>query len=545
MDISTVDFSNLLEELTDIGIALSAQKDHRILLEMILLKAKELTNADGGTLYLRTNDDHLKFEIMITESLGIHKGGTSGEEIKFKPIALYDEFGQANNHMVATWAVLSGETVNIEDAYTDAKFDFSGTRAFDQQTGYRSRSFLTVPLTNHENSNIGVLQLLNAKDRETGAVKPFSELDQQVVESLASQAAVTITNQSLIVAQKKLFDAMIQLIANAIDEKSPYTAGHCHRVPILTNMIADAACRVSYGPLKTFSMSEPERYALNVAGWLHDCGKITTPEFVVDKSTKLETIYDRIELVETRFEILKRDREIQLLRKKLAELGSDPDPKTDSLFQSELIRLTDEYDFIRRSNIGGESMSETDKVNIRNIASRTWQGPDGTQQKLLTDEEINNLVVERGTLTAEERKVINNHIVVTINMLESLPYPKHLESVPEYAGGHHEKMDGTGYPRGLTRDQMSIPARMMGIADIFEALTAGDRPYKKAMPLSQALSILGRMKLGNHIDPDLFDLFISEKVYLEYAEKYLSAEQIDEFDITAIPGYFPIPFSTN
>ncbi|MBF8268571.1 MAG: phosphohydrolase [Gammaproteobacteria bacterium] len=545
MDISTVDFSNLLEELTDIGIALSAQKDHRILLEMILLKAKELTNADGGTLYLRTNDDHLKFEIMITESLGIHKGGTSGEEIKFKPIALYDEFGQANNHMVATWAVLSGETVNIEDAYTDAKFDFSGTRAFDQQTGYRSRSFLTVPLTNHENSNIGVLQLLNAKDRETGAVKPFSELDQQVVESLASQAAVTITNQSLIVAQKKLFDAMIQLIANAIDEKSPYTAGHCHRVPILTNMIADAACRVSYGPLKTFSMSEPERYALNVAGWLHDCGKITTPEFVVDKSTKLETIYDRIELVETRFEILKRDREIQLLRKKLAELGSDPDPKTDSLFQSELIRLTDEYDFIRRSNIGGESMSETDKVNIRTIASRTWQGPDGTQQKLLTDEEIYNLVVERGTLTAEERKVINNHIVVTINMLESLPYPKHLESVPEYAGGHHEKMDGTGYPRGLTRDQMSIPARMMGIADIFEALTAGDRPYKKAMPLSQALSILGRMKLGNHIDPDLFDLFISEKVYLEYAEKYLSAEQIDEFDITAIPGYFPIPFSTN
>ena len=545
MDISTVDFSNLLEELTDIGIALSAQKDHRILLEMILLKAKELTNADGGTLYLRTNDDHLKFEIMITESLGIHKGGTSGEEIKFKPIALYDEFGQANNHMVATWAVLSGETVNIEDAYTDAKFDFSGTRAFDQQTGYRSRSFLTVPLTNHENSNIGVLQLLNAKDRETGAVKPFSELDQQVVESLASQAAVTITNQSLIVAQKKLFDAMIQLIANAIDEKSPYTAGHCHRVPILTNMIADAACRVSYGPLKTFSMSEPERYALNVAGWLHDCGKITTPEFVVDKSTKLETIYDRIELVETRFEILKRDREIQLLRKKLAELGSDPDPKTDTLFQSELIRLTDEYDFIRRSNIGGESMSETDKVNIRNIASRTWQGPDGTQQKLLTDEEINNLVVERGTLTAEERKVINNHIVVTINMLESLPYPKHLESVPEYAGGHHEKMDGTGYPRGLTRDQMSIPARMMGIADIFEALTAGDRPYKKAMPLSQALSILGRMKLANHIDPDLFDIFINEKVYLEYAEKYLSAEQIDEFDITAIPGYFPLPFPTN
>ena len=539
MDISTVNFSNLLEELTDIGIALSAQKDHSRLLEMILLKAKDLTNADGGTLYSRTSDDHLKFEIMITESLGIHKGGTSGEEIKFKPIALYDEHGTANNHMVATWAALSRETVNIADAYTDKKFDFSGTRAFDKQTGYRSKSFLTVPLTNHENSNIGVLQLLNAKDRETGAVKQFSELDQQVVESLASQAAVTITNQSLIIAQKKLFDAMIQLIADAIDEKSPYTAGHCHRVPVLTNMIADAACRVDYGPLKSFTMSEQERYALNVAGWLHDCGKITTPEFVVDKGTKLETIIDRIDLVETRFEILKRDMEIQLLRKQLATHGAGPDPVAVAQYQSELVRLQEESDFVRRSNIGGESMSEENKARIREIASRTWQRSDGTAQKLLSEEEVYNLVVERGTLTFEEREVINNHISVTIKMLESLPYPRHLESVPEYAGGHHEKMDGTGYPRGLTRDQLSIPARMMGIADIFEALTAGDRPYKKAMPLSQALSILGKMKVNKHVDPDLFDLFISEKVYLEYAEKYLNPEQIDEFDITAIPGYAP------
>ena len=539
MDVTTVDFANLLEELTDVGIALSAQKDHSRLLEMILLKAKELTNADGGTLYSRTDDNRLKFEIMITESLGIHKGGTSGEAIEFNPISLYDEKGEPNNHMVATWAVLSGETVNIEDAYEDRKFDFSGTRAFDKQTGYRSKSFLTVPLTNHENTIIGVLQLLNAKDRTTGEVIRFSELDQHVVESLASQAAVTVTNMSLIEAQRKLFDSMIQLIANAIDEKSPYTGGHCFRVPELTNMIADAACRVDYGPLKDFHMTEKERYALNVAGWLHDCGKITTPEYVVDKAKKLETIYDRIGTVDTRFEVLKRDREIESLKQKLAEQGIDYDPGSDANLQSEISRLKDECEFVRHSNFGGESMSDEDKDRIRMIADQNWAGPDGENQKLLSDEEVYNLVINRGTLTKEEREVINNHISVTIKMLESLPYPKHLQSVPEYAGGHHEKMDGTGYPRGLTREQMSIPARMMGIADIFEALTAADRPYKKGMPLSQALNILGRMKLEKHIDPDLFDVFVNEKVYLEYAEKYLDHAQIDKFDITSIPGYSP------
>lgn len=539
MDVSTVNISRLLEELTDIGIALSAEKDHRRLLEMILLKAKELTNADGGTLYSRTDDNRLKFEIMITESLGIHRGGTSGEAIKFNPLSLYDDKGDPNNHNVATWAVLSGETINIEDAYEERKFDFSGTRAFDKQTGYRSKSFLTVPLTNHENTIIGVLQLLNAKDRKTGEVIRFSEMDQHVVESLASQAAVTVTNKSLIDAQKELFDSMIQLIANAIDEKSPYTGGHCFRVPELTNMIADATCRIDYGPLKDFRMTEQEKYALNVAGWLHDCGKITTPEYVVDKAKKLETIYDRIETVDTRFEVLKRDQEIKSLKQKLVEHGINYEPGNDAQLQSAISRLTDECEFIRHSNFGGESMSDEDKERVRQIGEQTWTGPDGEEHKLLSEEEIYNLVINRGTLTMEEREVINNHISVTIKMLESLPYPKHLQHVPEYAGGHHEKMDGTGYPRGLTRDQMSIPARMMGIADIFEALTAADRPYKKGMPLSQALSILGRMKLGNHIDPDLFDVFINEKVYQEYAERYLKPEQIDEFDIKSIPGYSP------
>ena len=540
MEISTVDFATLLDELTDVGIALSAEKDHSRLLEIILLKARELTYADGGTLYTRTDDNRLKFEIMVNETLGIHRGGTSGEDIQFYPISLYDKNGEPNNKMVASWAALSGETINIADAYEEKRFDFSGTRDFDQKTGYRSKSFLTVPLTDHENEMIGVLQLLNARDPETGEVKPFSELDQYVVESLASQAAVTVSNRSLIDAQKQLFDAMIELIANAIDEKSPYTAGHCHRVPELTNMLAEAACEINYGPLRDFAMDDKEKYALNVAGWLHDCGKITTPEYVVDKGTKLETIYDRIKIVEVRFEVLKRDREIAALRRKLQEHGIDVDLDDDASCRADLKQLADDLEFIRACNIGGETMDETDIERVKQIAKYQWCNPEGKNKGLLSGDEIQNLVIGRGTLTYREREIINNHISVTIKMLESLPYPKHLAAVPEYAGGHHEKMDGSGYPRGLTREQMSIPARIMGIADIFEALTAGDRPYKKAMPLSQALMILGRMKLDNHIDPDLFDVFIHKQVYLKYAERFLDKAQIDDFDVTTVPGYAPI-----
>jgi len=540
MEISEVDFSGLLEELTGIGIALSAQKDHIRLLDMILIKARELTNADGGTLYSRTEDEHLKFEIMITESLGIHKGGPGGGEIDLPALALYKEDGTPNRHMVAAAAALSGKTINIDDAYASEEFDFSGTRSFDQTTGYRSKSFLTVPMTNHENEITGVLQLLNARDRKTGEVSSFSALDQQVVESLASQAAITVTNHSLIKAQKELFDSMIHLIASAIDEKSPYTAGHCRRVPALTNMLADAACKVQTGPLQDFTLTEEEKYALDVAGWLHDCGKITTPEYVVDKSTKLETIFDRIAVVDARFEVLKRDREIAALQRKLTAHGIDSSLAQDEEYQSDVEQVHKDREFIRKSNIGGEFMSDDDMEHVQVIANNEWFDPDGQRTRLLTDNEVHNLMISKGTLTAKEREVINNHIVVTIQMLKSLPYPKHLQQVPEYAGGHHEKMDGTGYPLGLKREEMSVPARIMGIADIFEALTAGDRPYKKAMPLSVALTILGRMKLDHHIDPDLFDVFINEKVYLKYAEEFLDASQIDDIDLAAIPGYQPI-----
>lgn len=536
-----------LERLNSIGVALSAERDSQRLLEMILLGAQEITNADGGTLYTIHEESHLKFEIMRNKTLNLALGGTTGQEIPFSPLPLYFEDGSPNLTTVASHATLNNKTINISDAYQAENFDFSGTRKFDEKTGYRSQSFLTIPMKNHESEVIGVLQLINAIDIDSGEIIPFSLANQSLVESLASQAAVAMTNQNLIAGLKDLFESFIELIADAIDQKSPYTGGHCRRVPELTMMLAQAAIDAKSGPLKDFTLDENELYELKVASWLHDCGKVTTPEAVMDKPTKLSSIFDRIELIEQRFDLLKQQAENDMLKKQLALLrnnGSSTDLTAEfRLLQAELDafrqRCDLDRDFLRTSNFGSESMTDEDQQRVRDIGMREFIDANGRKAKFLTDDELYNLSIVRGTLTAEERAVINSHIDVTISMLESLPYPRSLLRVPEYACGHHERMDGTGYPRGLTREQMSVPARMMGIADIFEALTSKDRPYKKAKTLSESLNILGRMKVNHHIDPDLFDIFIRNKIYLKYAELFLEPEQIDEVDDAMIPGYFP------
>ena len=529
-----------LEHLNAIGVALSAERNHQRLLEIILLGAKEITNSDGGTLYTVTDDARLKFEIMRTKTLGIAMGGTTGKDIPFPPLPLYLEDGTPNLNMVAAYAVLNDRTVNIADAYQADGFDFSGTRKFDKGTGYRSKSFLTIPMKNHENKIIGVLQLINAIDPETSEIVVFSSANQQLVESLASQAAVALTNHNLIEGLKTLFETFIELIADAIDEKSPYTGGHCRRVPELTMMLANAAIRTQDGPLKDFTLSENEVYELRIAGWLHDCGKVTTPEHVMDKPTKLATIFDRIHLLDQRFELLKKQAECDMLLKQLNAMKSGQHldaARLKNQFDTFKQQLDDDRDFLRKANFGSEFMTPEHQQRVRDIAAYQLIDAEGKSTNFLSENEVYNLNISRGTLTAEERTIINNHIVVTINMLESLPYPKDLQRVPEYAGGHHERMDGKGYPRGLTREQMSIPARIMGIADIFEALTSGDRPYKKANTISEALNILGKLKLDNHIDPDLFDIFIREKIYLRYAEQFLDPEQLDHVDESLIPGY--------
>jgi HD-GYP domain-containing protein (c-di-GMP phosphodiesterase class II) len=546
------DLFRRLEQLNEIGAALSQEKDIDHLLEKILLAAKTITRAAGGTLYLLEpsgEGPRLRFAIMRNESLGIAMGGTTGNPIPFYPVHLYGKDGTPNNQMVAAYTALTGKTVNVADAYTEEGFDFSGTRNFDKKTGYRSKAFLTVPMKNHEGEIIGVLQLINSKDLGTGEIVPFSNSDQRLAESLASQAAIALTNRQLIIQLEELFKSFIGLINTAIDEKSPYTGKHCERVPELTMMLAEAVNETSEGPLRDFRMNEKDRYELEIAGLLHDCGKVTTPVHVVDKATKLETIFDRVNLVDTRFEVLKRDLEVDTLKRKI-ELLRQPGldevatrarlAQIDQTSRDGLRQIENDREFLRHCNVGGEVMSSDAQERVNRIGTNyKWIDVSGGTADFLTQDEIRNLTIARGTLTSEERQTINHHIVATIRMLEALPWPKHLRNVPEYAGGHHERMDGKGYPRGLKREEMSVQARVMGIADIFEALTAKDRPYKRGKTLSESLKILGNLRLNGHIDPDLFDIFVRRKIYLRYAEQFLDPDQIDEVDESKIPGFAP------
>ena len=521
---------NRIHRLNEIGMALSTESDSNKLFEMILEEARNITNADGRTLYSKNKEGNLKFEILRNDTMNTIMGGSSNKEIPFDPVKLWVDDSTPNQSNVSAYVALTGETVNIKDAYQEAGFDFSGTKSYDEKTGYHSKSFLTVPLKNHENEIIGVMQLINARD-EDNEVVPFDKDMQEQIESLASQGAVALTNKKLVGELKTLFEAFIQLIATAIDKKSEYTGGHCSRVPVITMMLADAVAKTTSGKYKDFSMTEEERYELYIAAWLHDCGKVATPPHVVDKGTKLETIFDRIELVKTRMEILKRDVEIDFLKRKLN--GSLPE--FDEKYTKAIKEIDENIKFIEACNIGGEFMKSELQDKIVAI-SKQKLFLNNKEMNILTDNEVRNLNITKGTLLPEERDIINDHISITIDMLEELPYPKNLKNIPEFAGGHHEKMDGTGYPKGLKADQMSPQAKIMAIADIYEALTAADRPYKDGKKLSQAMRIMGFMKNDYHIDEDLFEIFVNSGVYKKYAEDYVASNQIDQIDEKAVLG---------
>lgn len=604
-DSNAVHYAKLIE----IGIALSAERNHQRLLEKILLEAKALCHADGGTLYLCGNmienegqpapqfeaeadGKFLKFEIMRTDSIinsatgkrGIAMGGTTGIDIPFPPLSVYDaETGEANHKNVASHVAVSGETVNIPDVYEATDFDFTGPRMFDEANNYRSKSFLVVPLKNHSGEVIGVLQLINAMNA-AGESIAFADDIKPIIEALASQAAVAVDNQMLLEAQSRLMDSFIKLIAGAIDAKSPYTGGHCARVPELAEMLATAALDADYGALKDFSLDEEGFRELHLASWLHDCGKVVTPEYVVDKSTKLETIYDRIHEVRMRFEVSKRELEIEYW-KAVAD-GGDRDALKVEL-DAKLAQIDDDYAFIAECNVGGEFMAPEKVERMQQIAQGTWtrtlddrigishedlrrkevspaaalpvkeflladkaehvfqrdgsfEAPNSEHfgfkmdvpEHLFNRGEIYNLAIARGTLTNEDRYIIQNHVIQTIVMLGQLPFPKNLRNVPEYAGAHHETLIGTGYPRKLSKGEMSVPARIMALADVFEALTAADRPYKKPKTLSDSIKILSFMVKDQHIDPDLFRLLLESGIYRDYAERFLKPEQLDEVDLS-------------
>ena len=513
-------------------IELAATSDTEEIIERILHEAKSLTHSEGGTLYLMNTDGNgnsmLNFEIINNDKLDIHMGGKTGTLIPFPGIPLVEEDGQMNEHNVAAYSANTKKVVNIPDVYLSKDFDFSGARKFDEQTHYRTKSVLTLPLLNHQQDVIGVLQLINSRHPDTDHVIPFSERYTPLLKGLALYAAIALNNQILVQDLKNLLDAFIRAIAKAIDAKSPHTSGHCQRVPLIMELLAEAGCEDD-GLFNDFGLNEDQWYELRVSAWMHDCGKLATPDTVLNKATKLDKMQDGLTTVEARFATLKQCKKVEYL----AALIAQPESQKSLLAHYEqcIKDIDDDLDFIRTSNKGGEFMQEDSKQRVIDIAQIKWTDANGDLQNILNEDEVYNLCIERGTLTTEERQIINNHMTVTIDMLEELPFPKNLKKVPEYAGGHHEKMNGSGFPRGLTREQMSIPARMMAIADIFEALTAKDRPYKDPMKISLSLNIMKRMVEDQHIDPDIYELFVKGRVWEKYAKRVLSPEQLDITDI--------------
>jgi len=515
-----------INKLAKIGVALSSTRNLDQLLEMILDEARAFTNCDAGTLYLVNDEERTaRYTIVQTESMGIRMGGATGQTINWPSVPLEID-GKPNNSNVCAYVANSGEMVNIPDVYEVEGFDFQGPRKFDKDTGYRTRSMMVFPMRNHEGDIIGVMQLINALDAETGKSIPFASEFEELSEALASQAAVALTNAQLIIDLENLFESFIQTIATAIDEKSHYTGGHIKRVAVLTIDITERINKTDKNPYAEIHFNEDEMKELHLAAWLHDTGKITTPEYVVDKATKLETIFDRLELVRTRFELAKAKVRLKSQRLQTAPTMSkatrEKHNETDELTR----KLDEDLEFVTKWNVSGEFMPDEIIERMESIASGTVEMDKGVEH-LLSENELYNLEIRKGTLTAEEREKINNHVVLTRKMLDKVPFPKKIRNVSFIAGAHHEKLNGKGYPDGLTAEQIPLQVRILTLADVFEALTASDRPYLPTKPLSQVLKILGFMVKDGELDADLVQFFLNEEMHLEYAKEHLDPSRID------------------
>lgn len=496
-------------KLNQIGIALSAERNLDRLLEMIVDEARDLTNADGGTLYT-VEGDLLKFQIVQNASMGVRMGGTTGVPIPWPPVPL----GKAN---VSAYVALTGEIVNIPDVYEAQGFDFSGTRRYDAHNNYRSKSMLVVPMRNHEEDIIGVLQLINAQDPETGEVVEFLPEHVDLVASLASQAAVAITNTRLIQDLERLFEALIEVLAEVVDEKSPHTVRHITRVTEYACALAQALNEESLKKEGRPLFTPDQLRELRIAGLLHDIGKITTPEWLIDKAKKLEKIFDRIELVEERFKKAKALARARALEQKIQLLERGVPLQEIHCLEEALERELRQYDqdleFVRECNEPGEFLPDEKIERLKEIASKTYLDEDGQEKPLLTEDELKNLSVRKGSITWEELQVVRHHVVVTQKMLDKIPFTKRLKNVPLYAGQHHEMLDGSGYPLGLKEDQLPLQSRILAIADIFDALSARDRPYKKAFPLEAVINILRKDASNGKLDPYLVQLFIEHRIW--------------------------------
>ncbi len=580
-----------IQQFLAISHALSSEKSRDRLLEMILEEARTVCRADAGAVLLRT-DDWQSLQVSILQNAPAQEffGGRDGSDSPFDLIPLGDGSEDSASKAIEARTVVDGAVIRFDEleSHENQSAVAAIKRHFDRPDTPVT-TVLSAPLRTHEGEVIGVLQLVNARG-PGGDLRPFSDETIPYIEALCSDAAVALDNRRLLKAHKDLLESFIHVLAGAIDAKSPYTHGHCSRVPVIARLLAEAAQEHNEGPFEAFHLSEDEWYELHIASWLHDCGKVTTPEYVVDKATKLETLGNRIHEIRTRFEVVWRDAQIQIMK----ETPKETDAEIQHHLDEKLAELRDDFEFIAQCNQGDNPLSDEDSHRIEQIGVQTWiryfddslglshserrlrssrstaelpvvetlladkpehivpreegQHPFGDQphgfkmdvpENLYNRGELHNLKIARGTLTDEERFKINEHIIQTLRMLERLPFPRELKRVPRWAGTHHEKLDGTGYPCRLRGDELSIPERIMAVADVFEALTAADRPYMTPKSLSKAIWIMRSMVLAGHLCPDVFALFLTSGVYRAYAEEYLQAEQIDEIDIDEILNSLP------
>lgn len=546
---------NAILELNDLILS---EENHSDVVEKIMDTAADMCDADGYFFYNVNDEKFLTLSYCVNKSLKIHRQGS--ENLVYAPTIFLPESKNKEQRSIAESCFFTKEIINLNNIYANTQYDNSFFAEFDESNDYSTVSILSFPIMTRKGYIVGIAQFINPRD-ESGRTLTFTQDVQAGTISVCNLIGILLENKTLTEAYGQLLESFIEVLARAIDAKSPYTGAHCQRVPVIARLLATAAVQADSGPLKDFEMSPDDWYTLHIASWLHDCGKVTTPEYIVDKATKLETIYNRIHEIRNRFEILRRDAHIDYLKKRLKNM--DTQEHLQAEFVHKVKQLEKDYDFIARCNIGDNELTQQDITELERISRITFmryfsrmKGLSWAERDHIKDVEANdkpnlenllqnredhlfdkynrgelyNLEVKRGTINKEEREKINEHIVVTIDMLKALPFPKELSKVVEYAGAHHERIDGKGYPNGLTGNQMSIPAKIMAIADIFEALTANDRPYKEPKKLSEVLKIMQGMKNNGHIDPDLYKVFITSQVYMDYAEQYISPEQIDEIN---------------
>jgi len=510
-----------IESLKKIALALSAEKDLNEFFKLVLAEAMRFTKADAGTVYSVSDDNtKLDFKIVCTISKNVQLG--IADVKKWPSVALYHQDNSRNLNNFVTYVFHSGKVMNIADVYKQDLFDNSGTRNYDQANNYRSKSMLAIPLKNHEDKVLGVLQLINAT--KNNQLTTFTSEHVITVSSLASQAAIALTNRKLIFELENLLDQFIKAIAETIDKKSKYTGGHISRVAEITRDLAEEIQKDN-GIFKEINFSEDEMKELQYASWMHDLGKITTPSHIMDKSSRLENIIDCIKLVEMRYNFIK---DILLIELKHTTLESEK-----QMILKLLEKLDSDWNFIKKINREENQINAQDISRIEDIYSFIYK-ISNREYSLLDLEEKQHLQIPIGTLSPEQSEIMKEHVLVTHNILSRLNFPEKYKNVPFYAATHHENLNGSGYPFHLKAENLPLKSRVIAISDIFESLTAQDRPYKTGKTLSITLTILANKVKNNEIDPRLMDLILDTGYYLKYARKFLSPQQIDRININEI-----------